>query len=89
MPVHDLSLKKGATSGAAQVVADTVCTDVSGGRMAVFALVLVFLASIGLGLAGTYAMLSIVLFLMQRSVLPAPDLSDTPLDVAPLEPAPK
>ena len=57
--------------------------------MVVFALALVFLTSIGLGLAGTYAMLSIVLFLMQRSALPATDLPDTQLDAAPLETAPK
>jgi hypothetical protein len=57
--------------------------------MAVFAIALLFLTSIGLGLAGTYGMLSIVLFLMQRSGMPATDLSETQLDAAPLEAAPK
>jgi hypothetical protein len=89
MPVHALSPKKRPTDGAIQLVADIACTHVSGGRMAVLAIALVFLASIGLGLAGTYGMLSIVLFLMQRSVLPATDLSDTQLDPAPLEAVPK
>ena len=41
--------------------------------MELFAIALVFGASIGLGLAGAYALLSFVLFLMQRHVTPSPD----------------
>jgi hypothetical protein len=40
--------------------------------MALFAITLVFLTSIGVGLAATYASLSAVLFLMERSVVATP-----------------